>query len=194
VSLTIGGVTKSSTQLGGGEQSAELKALAQRLLDICEQAARNGVEAADLLDGLRKVADGRLAPQVLRVTVVRVAGRRGGPRTRWYFYLLDGAAEVRAVEGGTVAHRRRALSRKELADVIGVLVANRVDDLPQNLWAEHYTDLSVGVLAHHRGLQARPDFAGIGRRTHGEKQRRFNRIFAALDALRARTLKEGEAP
>jgi len=194
VSLTLGGVTKSSTQLGGGEQSEELRALAKRILDVWEQAARKGVEAADLLDGLRKVADGRLAPQTFRLTLVRVVRGRGAARVRCYFYLLDGAAEVRAVEGGSTKHRRLALSPKALRDILDVLVAEGVDGLPRNLWAPHYTDLSVSVLNRHMGLQARPDFARIGPRTHGEKQERFNRIFAALDALRARVLKEGKAP
>jgi hypothetical protein len=73
----------------------------------------------------------------------------------------------------------------------GDLAAAAPDDLPANLWARDYTDLTLRVLDHRRSLQAR-QFAGMTPTSKGEAQSRFDRIVAALENLHTDVLTDGE--
>ena len=71
VELSLAGGTKQAVQVRKGELSAELKQLADDLLDTCEKPGRAGITAVDLADGLEKVAGGVLAAESLRVFLHR---------------------------------------------------------------------------------------------------------------------------
>jgi hypothetical protein len=63
VSRTVNGKTHSVSQLQGENQSEELAALAKEIIDACAEAAKTGVTAKDLKDGLRKIQKHELAPK-----------------------------------------------------------------------------------------------------------------------------------
>lgn len=190
ISLTIDGRTKEVVQQAGGRQSPSLKELAQEVYMLGGEAARRGVGASSLEDGLRKVAQGQLAPQTFFVTMQRKP-TTASPSS-------EGAWLLR-VHGATVSTRHfvpgegyrgplsRQLSEAEIRELAFHLAAQDVDSLPLNLWADVYTDLSLRVLNQSKRIQARP-FAGITPETYGETQQRFDRICATLVKLHSTTV------
>jgi hypothetical protein len=182
LTLTLGKVSKGSIQLGRGEQSKELAGLANKILDLCEQAAREGVSATDLSDGLRKVASGRLHPITLSLLVQRIENEGRGPNG-WILRINGRQAEVQLRSKTGIAQPvRMELSEKQLGELCDLLLKNDAAGLPINLWAPDYTDFRVSIFRAEKSLQARK-FARLTPTTHGEKQKHFNRIFAALDKL-----------
>jgi hypothetical protein len=82
------------------------------------------------------------------------------------------------------------LSLEDLTGLAQLLRETGVDDLPVNLYAEHYTELVVSVLNWRQALQARR-FAGMSRTTHGDKQKQFDQIFGKFRDLERRVETEG---
>jgi hypothetical protein len=191
ITVTIAGTTRGSSQLGGGEQSKELADLARALLTVCEEVARNGVGAASLPDALQKIARKELVPEVLAITVQRIEKEGIGPNG-WILRLNGRTAEVQVRSARGISEPYRLdLSDKELAEICKLLIDNGVAGLPINLYAADYTDFSLDIFKHRKNLQARK-FARLTPQTHGERQKEFDRIFAALELLQARVVKEGK--
>lgn len=189
VRLDLDGFTKQVAQLSTGEPFHELTRLAGRILETAEEAGRNGPAAASLTDGLEKIGRGELAPELLVLNVLRQ--KEGvGAAEGWKLGLEGAKASLErfpAADGE--APRTVRLGRADVAAIAGQLAAARLEELPVNLWASEYTDLEVRVLGGKRSLQARP-FAGMTPTTHGELQQRFDRLWAALEALHERLLSE----
>jgi hypothetical protein len=183
VALTLDGATKQSVQVAEGRRFPELQALALEVLGRFRERGEAGVGAADLADGLRKVADGRLAPRTLNVLLHRKPDAAAGERG--FLMRLEGRAlsvllyRPGAGYGEPVA---RELAPEELSRLAALLAEDRAGELPDNLWAEHYTDLVVTVLDREVRVQARR-FAGMTAATHPEAQPRFDRIYQALAEL-----------
>jgi hypothetical protein len=193
VVVTLDGVTKQSGQLAEGPQNRRLKGLARTLLDSAFEPTEVGVTADDLDDGLRKVADGTLAPEALHVILNRkpdaFALSRGEPG-----YILRVGGRRASVQRLTADHGyedavEHTLDDAELSSLATLLAAQRIGDLPTNLYAVHYTDLVVEVLDRDQRIQAR-QFANTTRSTHGEAQERFDRAFEGLSGLVLRILGE----
>lgn len=191
VVVTLDGTTKQSAQRARGPQSDELKGLAWELLDRVRPAEGEGVTADDLDDGLAKIADGRMAPEALSLVFHRkpeLGGR--GPQASMvelsgFLLRLDGrrlSVEEFHPAGGYGEPRTRELEGEELSELVARLADNRVGELPDNLWAEDYTDLVIEVLDRSVRVQAR-QFARMTRTTHGESQVRFDRIAAELEEM-----------
>lgn len=191
VALRLDGVAKRVNQLATGRQSAELAQLAGTLLDACEAPGRAGAAAASLTDGLRKVAAGELAPEVLRVDVQRTA--EGPDAAGWLLALEGGLITTRGFQAtaGYGEPRQRRLSGEEVAALARLLIDN-AEGLPINLYADQYTDLSVEVLNHKASIQARR-FAGMTPQTHGARQQSFDRVIEVLAALQRQVAAEGRA-
>lgn len=190
VSVTANGKTHSVTQMAEGEQSEELAALAKEILDACEASAKTGVKAGSFDDGLKKIKAKELRPEMIRALVHRLPENAPGEA---YLMRIEGrtiSTQERAAKGYGIIHRLE-LSEKELAELVQTMIENEAGRLPVNLWAVHYTDLVIGVLNHEKNMQAR-QFAGKTPETHGEQQKQFDRIFAAMNQLHVRALKEGK--
>ena len=69
VTLTIGGLSKTVIQDNKAWKLESFEKLREKLVKIFRKAARQGIEASSLDDGLAKVASGELAPEVLQVLV-----------------------------------------------------------------------------------------------------------------------------
>ena len=85
---------------------------------------------------------------------------------------------------------RLELTQEVLSRLAEMLSNHEVEDLPVNLYATHYTDLSVLVLNREKNVQAR-QFAGMTPTTHGERQTDFEKIYGALSDLHLRVLRLG---
>jgi len=196
VSLRLSDVEKQSAQLEKGEQSEALRSLAETLFALCEGPARHGVAAADLADGLDLLARGRLAPETFSVVFHRKpepGAATGGSGSGLLLRLQGDTATTRIYDPATGYGEPRTLTLQpaEVGRLAANLAREAPDDLPVNLWAPDYTDLSLRVLDHRRSLQARR-FAGMEPHSHGEAQARFDRLVAALETLHANVLTDGE--
>lgn len=194
VELSLAGGTKQAVQMRKGELSAELKQLADDLLDACEKPGQAGTAAVDLADGLEKVAGGVLAPETFSVMLhrkVEQGAETGDPG--FLLRLSGGLATSHAYD--TAGRLQDAVSLKlgaaEVAAVARDLAKLSLAELPLNLFAPDYNDLSVEVLNHNKSVQARR-FAGMTPTTDAENQARFERIYDALYRLHVRVLGEGE--
>jgi hypothetical protein len=191
VGLRLDGAEKQVFQLAGGRQSAALAALAGEILAVAEEAGRDGEGAASLAEALDKVAEGRLAPEILALQIVE-EGEGPEEEAGWMLTLEAGRATAQrhGRQNGLGEPRRLALPAEEVAGLARLLAEEGLADLPGNLWAARYTDLAVEVLDHRRTLQAR-QFAGMTPATHGVAQERFERIAQALSRLARQVLAEG---
>jgi hypothetical protein len=189
VTLHIGPQVKRVAQLGDGEQSAGLETIAQKLLAICTGPAAKGKTASSLAEGLRLIDQKALSPRVLSVLVQR--GKGSGER--WILRVEGRTATNREIRTGAEAPvpRRWTLPEANFRALVTALAEAQVDQLPVNLYAPVYTDLRVRLLDHSRTVTAR-DFLDVTPETHGSKQEAFDRLFASLEALHAKTAKEGK--
>lgn len=186
VRLALDGQVKEVHQLSEGRQSPGLRDLAHEILAAAE-AGGGGIGAASLTEGLEKIARGELAPEVLSLQILRQSEEPGSQERGWLLRINAGRAEIQpypSAEDGEV--RTLPLSRGDLTHLAQTLAEARLEEMPANLYAPEYTDLVVEVLNRKRSLQARR-FADVTPQTHGEKQARFDRLFAAVEEVR-RTL------
>ena len=191
IELELDGVSKQVRQLHRGEQSPDLRRLAEEILDGCRESASSGTTAADLDDGLEKAAAGELAPETVDILfhhkpalgedsegwLLRLRGLEASSRT---FRPGEGYTDVLLLE----------LHPDDLADLLRQLAEQAPGELPINLYAEHYTDLKISVLDQRKSIQAR-QFADLTPTRHGEQQQRFDRIFGELQELHRRVMAAG---
>lgn len=191
--LRLNGVAHGSAQRNIGFQSERLRTLALRVLDLCREAGEAGLGADSLADGLKKVADGRLAPETLRLVAHRKPNREALAAGAEGFLLRIDPGRVSTRTLGPEAGYGPVIELADegtVAETAAMLAAGSPASLPGNLWADHYTDLSVAVLDHRKQVQAQR-FSGLEPTTHGEAQERFDRLFNELRALHERILLEG---
>lgn len=188
VFLDLDGISKQAVQLQGGVQSTALRSLANLVLEICREPAQSGVTADSLTDGLTKVASRELAPESLRILVHRRPLNGEG----WLLQVRGGTASTRTLVPGKGYEdpRTLALDRARIEELAQLLADPPFENLPGNLYAEHYTDLKVSVLDHHSKVQAM-QFAGMTPTLHGEQQQYFDRVYEELRALHEWVLEKG---
>jgi hypothetical protein len=191
VSIDLDGQHKQVVQFSYGDRSAELVALAHGILDACRGPAESGVGAKSLNDGLAKVATGELDPVTLQVIVNHRSplSPREDPGEAWLLRVDRGEVTTRDhIRGlGYGEESALALDEEALAELTGVLRQAHLAELPPNLYAKQYTDVTVSVLNHRAQIQARR-FDGMTPETHGEKQKSFDRLLEVLEALRERVV------
>ena len=179
VRFSDGRVAKDVIQLDEGRQSPALKRLARGILDAARAATRSAAAVTSLDEGLAAIADGRLAVETLRITMragvgtgVRETTGKGG------VLRIDGRdLHVEPDAGAPVTRRLEDAAVRELARV---LADSRFFDLPVNVRAPEYVDLTVSVLGQEHSVQAR-QFSGAAQ--DPALRARFERAVAPLTAL-----------
>jgi hypothetical protein len=196
IRVSLGGQIKESAQRAKGEQSEELRALAEGLLAMGEKAASNGVEASDLLDGLEKVGRGELDPRVFRVMLHRkpIAEEidENGPG---FLLRLEGQEATTHLHHPQSGYGQEMVLHLDGAAVRNLaLVVAGLDPaaMPVNLWAPVYTEVAIEVLDHRKSVQAR-QFEGLEPTAHGKLQESFDALVRTLDRLQDRVAAEGTA-
>jgi hypothetical protein len=195
ITVSVGAVRKTVVQVEPGEQSPQLRKFADRLLQAARPATEKGVRASSFGDAFEKLASGQLAPETLEVTLQRkardpaTAGQEG-----WRLWIDGRQVQDRALGlghgRGHAPARILFLSRADFGKLVRLIRTSQPASLPQNLYAERYTDLAIQVLKQHEHLQAR-QFAGMTPETLGEKQKTFDRLLEGLVALHDRAQREG---
>ena len=160
---------------------------AERILAVGAELGPSGSAVESLGEGLEKVARGELAPEVLTVQLLRQPENLRSGETGWMLRVEGAEARLSLIspDTGWSQPRRIRLSSAEVADLANALAAARPADLPGNLYSPWYQSLEIGVLSRTKSIQAR-QFARMTAETHGEKQGRFDRLVAVLEALEAR--------
>lgn len=197
VSLGLPGHRKEVVQMASGGQSQELRTLALRVLDVARLAGGERVGAESLQDGLRKIAEGVLVPQALRVVVNRLQLAGVETDKPGFILQLDGHnVEIRdmTVAGGYVDPVYAIISDEEVTAIARVLAANNAGTLPINLWSDQYVDLHLEVLSHKLAIQG-DRFARL-QTSHPEARAAVETIVSDLYELRRRLLERatGTAP
>jgi hypothetical protein len=193
ITISVGTVRKTVVQVEPGEQSPELQGLAERFLKAAQAGAGKGARASSFADAFEKLASGKLAAETLEVTLQRKTRDPSGvPREAWLLQIDGRQVQDRVIEPGRERRPVRVLflSKTDFAKLLGLLRESHAASLPQNLYADHYTDLLVEVLKQHKHIQARR-FAGMTAQSPSEKQQWFDRLLEGLVALHGRAQKEG---
>ena len=177
VALELHGVEKSSVQLADGEQSAELAALADALLDRVEPLAAGGVTADDLDDGLRKLAGGKLAAEAFRLRFVRLPEDSDGE----ILSMRNGLESRKAYSPGRRIGEETVteLTSDRLAALVKTLLEADVASLPVNLWSAEHVELEVAVLGNRTTVIGR-DFSRLASDKGSDEGKRFARLVAFL--------------
>jgi hypothetical protein len=187
VQAGLDGTEKQALQISEEEEESALKALADRVLAVGEELGPSGMAVGSLQEGLEKVARGELAPEALTVQLLRQPENLRSGETGWMLRVEGGEARLSLIspDTGWSQPRRVRLSAAEVADLARSVAAARPEELPVNLYSRWYQSLEIGVLNRTKSIQAR-QFARMTAETHGEKQERFDRFVAVLEALEAR--------
>jgi hypothetical protein len=186
VHVLLDGTEKQAQQIAEEGESSVLKALADRILAAGEGPGPSGVTVGSLQEGLEGVAGGALAPELLTLQLLRQPENLNAGDGGWMLRVEGGEARLSLVSNaGWTMPRRLRLTAAEVADLARAIAAARPADLPGNLYSSSYQDLQIGVLNRTKSVQAR-QFAKMTPETHGEKQERFDRLVAVLEALQAR--------
>ena len=188
VSLGINGTIKTVNQAWEGKQSVPLTQLATTTLDMGEAASAAGVSIDSLADGLSKIADGTLAPETFSLQVNRVVQTTDLDPTgeSWIIRVNGLTAESESFSAGGGFHPRShvKLTLDQLTGLVKALLDGGVSTLPDRLFADHFTDLSVKVLDKKKNLVAASNLPGITPSSLGDQQEAFDKILTSLDALR----------
>ncbi len=192
VALRVDTEFKQVAQTTKGESSEPFQQLADRLFEICREPAKSGITAADLSDGLDKIASGELAPEVLQLTMNRKPDRDESEEG-WLLRIRGPQAVTRSFvpRQGYGSPVRLRLDAEALSTLARLLADQDMADLPINLFAEHYTTVKLEVLNRKSQVEARR-FGGMEPTQHGQQQERFDRVVSELGRLHRRVLAEGE--
>lgn len=163
--LRLQDLEKTSVQLADGEQSDAMLGLAARLLDQVEKHAADGITVSSLKDGLTKLANGPLVPEVLNLRLLWLPADGDGDDRTGYIFRVEGGDVSRQsyLPGEAIGTEdERRLTNCEANKLIDILNKTRIWDLPANLRHDGLTELDVSVLGHRKSVIARASFKPSG--------------------------------
>ena len=193
LTVVVGSESTTLNQLTRGEQSEPLRELVLAILSFCEKAAKTGVTASSIQDGLSKLAAGTLEPETFEAVVQRRdSSKDTGAGESWLLRMNGLRITDRLLPRGQAPPPARTLtiSRDDFLKLARLLEANDPAALPRNLYAPAYTDMSIEVLGQDRMIPARA-YLGVTPETHGQQQQAFDRLYEAFRALHERAQKYG---
>ena len=195
IEVRAGSLTKAVQQLWSGARSAELEALARKILGVCREPAPEGTRVATVTEGLEKLDSGALVPEALQVTLRRRAeGPGAAPDASWILKLNGRRVTDQLLPAG---HRPRppkllVLSEADFHAVVRLLDEARITtEIPTYVYQLEYTELHVTVLNRMRLITGRK-LSHLTAETLGEKQKAYDKVYGALYALHQRVQKKGK--
>ena len=196
IRVALDGLRKESAQRAKGEQSEDLRSLAEAILAIGEGAAESGVESESLVDGLEKVGQGELDPRVFRVLLHRKpTADETAEQGPGFLLRLEGREATTRRHDPGIGYGQEItleLEASEVGNLALVLADFDPERMPVNLWAPVYTEVAIEVLDQRKSIQARP-FAGLEPGTHGDLQKDFDALVQSLVGLQDKVVVEGKA-
>jgi hypothetical protein len=178
IHVAVQGAEKTSIQLLDGEPSEQLLGLARQLLDHVEPLAASGAMATTLEDGLRQLADGALAAELLDLRLVTIPDA-GDDAAGAIVRIERGQISRQAYEPGKAvgAVQTQDLAQCQLREVISALHDTRLWELPINMYADAVTELEVRVLSQRKTVIARPTF----KRASVKQQQAFAGLLSRIE-------------
>jgi hypothetical protein len=159
VTLTIGSISKTTYQDNKTFESPQLRDLVHELGEIGRKSARKGTGCSSLDSGLKMIADGTLAPETLSLTASAPEMRNLPSQDGQGWMLKISHARVEAnshdLSDGWAKPLERPLDPTEAEKLVTVIAKSGFPEMPINLKAPGYTDVTITVLNHHHQIQAR---------------------------------------
>jgi len=159
ITVDVGGLSKTVTQDSKGPISAPFEKLNAQLVALCREPSQSGIGASSLEDGLRKVADGTLIPEALRISVNAPQLRSLASQTGqgWLMTLRQGTLTLQShvLDRGYETVVDRPITTDEARALARVLLDDDVYELPSNVNTKGHTQLTVEVLNHGIDVMAR---------------------------------------
>ena len=191
VSVRVGELERTVAQNDRVGTFQALETLVAELFLLCEKPASGGTGAATLTEGLRKIADGKLAPETLQLVlnIPPVAASATQKAANGVVVVLDGGVVTRTEQapGSAGVAVTVPASADRLRSLVNVLARSGIETFPGNLYRERYVDLNARVLSRARVVQARK-FAGMDPAKHRAQQEALENVIQSILAL------GGEAP
>ena len=192
LTVVVGDEKFHRQQLSRGDQSEALRQVTTRILEFSEKAAKGGIRATSLQDGLAKVGDGTLVPQAFSAFVRRQT-TASQPEGDSYLLRIKGRhVSDRMMPRGEVPPppKELTISDEDVRKLARAIGETDPASFARTTYAPTYTDVTVEVLDYERNTPARP-YLDVTAETHGEKQKAFDRMYALLRELHERVQKEG---
>ena len=159
IKVTAGGLSKTVIQDNKGPRSEPFAKLTADLVALCRKPAESALTASSLDDGLRKVADGVLAPETLTVTVnaPELRSLKSQKGQGWQLLVRHSKLILHSVtlDHGVNKVGERTLEAAEVQKLARTLLDAGAPDLPSNLNTAGYTQLMVAVLNQKMRTMAR---------------------------------------
>ena len=159
IKVTVGDHSKTVIQDNRGPRSEPFAKLTADLVALCRKPAESALTASSLEDGLRKVADGVLAPETLTVTVnaPELRSLKSQKNQGWQLAVQHSKLILHSVtlDHGVKNVGERTLEAAEVQKLARALLEAGAPDLPSNLNTAGYTQLMVAVLNQKMRTMAR---------------------------------------
>lgn len=186
VAVRVGELERIVAQNDRVWTSPALEALVAELFDLCEKYASEGTGAATLIDGLRKIAQGKLALETLQVvlSIPPVAAGAVGGAESGVLVVLDGGVLTRTEQtpGSAGVAVTVPVTGERLRSLVTELAESGLEKLPVNLYRQRYVDLNVRVLGRARSVQARK-FVGMDPAKQPAQRAALEKVIQSILAL-----------
>ena len=150
IKVTVGGLSKTVIQDDKGPLSKPFAKLTADLVALCRIPAESALTASSLEDGLRKVADGVLAPETLMVAVnaPELRSLKSQKGQGWQLAVQHSKLILHSItlDHGVKKVGEQTLEAAEVERLANKLLDSDAPDLPSNLNTAGYTQLTVAVL------------------------------------------------
>lgn len=144
---------------------------------------KGGTTAESLVDGLKKIASGQLAPETLSVTMLVKPEPGRGESSGGYLFKIDGASaswsDFQGEQRGYTEARKVKLNASRVRELAARLASFDPDSMPINLYSPKYEEVTISVLNREKSIVAR-QFTGLTPTKHGEAQTRFDAMSSSL--------------
>ncbi len=144
---------------------------------------KSGTTAESLVDGLKKIAAGQLAPETLSLTMLAKPEPGRGEGSGGFLFKIEGASaswsDFQGEERGFTEARKVKLSAPQVRDLAARLATFDPGSMPINLYSPKYEEVTLSVLNRQNSIVAR-QFTGMTPTKHGEVQTRFDAMSAWL--------------
>ena len=198
VEFRMGDVSKTVTQLAGGEQSKPLADLVAGLHEPLKPLAAKGLDPGKLSleQALAGLAKGDVAPEAVSLALTLSPRKPGGAKG---FFRFTDAVVTAAGQKGYVDLPLTREQTEAIAKRIGTLLAGKgLDRMPRQLWwPDALVGLSLSVRGNKENLSISADTGPYNQKlkaAHPQAQKDFDAVVRGLLAIEQELRQAGPAP
>ncbi|MEM7349742.1 MAG: hypothetical protein AAF657_02980 [Acidobacteriota bacterium] len=190
IALQIGEVAKQVAQPLGGEAPESFRRLADQILTVSREPGQSGVGADDLTDGLRKIASGQLASEVLTLRSNRKPSSEQPDVEGWVLNLQGSLAFSRSFKpkSGYGPPMRLQLDEASVRALARNLAAGELN-LPSEVPGKINTTVRLELLNHQLDVRTA---SSTSQDNTSVSVIRFSNLRDELHRLHNRVMSEGQ--